>query len=88
LIAGQFIFFNNNADSPYSFDKTDAYQFETQLLARLKLFNGALTITEGPALWIANDAGLGPTGVLPNGQPNPAPPRIRLPLPPLPPTGL
>jgi hypothetical protein len=72
LIAGQFIFFNNNADSPYSFDKTDAYQFETQLLTRLKLLNGALTITEAPALWIANDAGLGPTGVLANGQPNPA----------------
>jgi hypothetical protein len=72
LIAGQFIFFNNNADSPYSFDKTDAYQFETQLLTRLKLFNGALTITEAPALWIANDAALGPTAPLPNGQPNPA----------------
>jgi polyhydroxyalkanoate synthesis regulator phasin len=72
LIAGQFIFFNNNANSPYSFAQTDAYQFQTQLLARLKLLNGALTVTEAPAIWIANDAGLGPTSPLPNGQPNPA----------------
>jgi Putative porin len=72
LIAGQFIFFNNNADSNVSFNKTDSYMFETQLLGRLKLFGGNLIITEAPAVQIWNEAGLGPTGTLPNGQPNPA----------------
>jgi hypothetical protein len=72
LVAGQFIFYNNNADSSISFNKTDAYMFETQLLTRVRLFGGALTITEAPAVQIWNNAGLGPTGVLPNGQPNPA----------------
>ena len=72
LIAGQFIFYNNNADSNLSFNKTDAYMFETQLLGRLKLFGGALTLTEAPAVQIWNEAGLGATGTLPNGQPNPA----------------
>jgi hypothetical protein len=72
LIAGQFIFFNNNADSSVSFNKTDSYMFEAQLLGRLKLLGGNLIITEAPAVQIWNEAGLGPTGVLPNGQPNPA----------------
>jgi hypothetical protein len=72
LIAGQFIFFNNNADSSLSFNKTDAFMFETQLLGRLKLLGGKLTITEAPAVQIWNNAGLGPSGVLPGGQPNPA----------------
>ena len=72
LIAGQFIFYNNNADSSVSFDKTDAFMFETQLLSRIRLFGGALTIVEAPDVQIWNEAGLGPTGVLANGQPNPA----------------
>jgi hypothetical protein len=72
LIAGQFIFYNNNADSSYSFDKTDSFMFDTQLLTKLKLFGGNAWITFGPQVQIWNDAGLGPTGVLANGQPNPA----------------
>src|ERR1700731_729677 len=36
LIAGQFIFFNNNLDSGNTQLSWDAYQFETQLLTRLK----------------------------------------------------
>jgi len=72
LIAGQFIFYNNNADSGVSFDKTDAFMFETQLLSRIRLFGGAVTIVEAPDVQIWNEAGLGPTGVLPNGNPNPA----------------
>jgi len=70
LIAGQFIFFNNNADSNVSFDKTDSYMFDTQLLARLKLLNGDLTITFGPQVQIWNEAGLGPTTVNANGTPS------------------
>jgi hypothetical protein len=72
LIAGQFIFFNNNADSGISFDKTDAYMFDTQLLARLKLLGGKVVLTFGPQVQIWNEAGLGATGVLTNGNPNPA----------------
>ena len=72
LIAGQFIFFNNNADSGISFNKTDAYFFDTQLLARLKLLGGNVILTFGPQVQIWNEAGLGPTGVLANGNPNPA----------------
>jgi putative porin len=72
LIAGQFIFYNNNADSSLSFNKTDAFMFDTQLLTKLKLFGGNIAITFGPQVQIWNDAGLGPTGVLANGQPNPA----------------
>jgi hypothetical protein len=72
LIAGQFIFYNNNADSSVSFDKTDAFMFETQLLSRFRLFGGAVTIVEAPDVQIWNEAGLGPTAVLANGQPNPA----------------
>jgi len=72
LIAGQFIFFNDNADSNISFDKTDSYFFDTQLLARLKLLGGNVTLTFGPQVQIWNEAGLGATSVLANGQPNPA----------------
>jgi hypothetical protein len=72
LIAGQFIFFNNNADSNVSFDKTDAFMFETQLLSRIRLFGGAVTIVEAPDVQIWSEAGLGPTGTLPGGKPNPA----------------
>jgi polyhydroxyalkanoate synthesis regulator phasin len=72
LIAGQFIFYNNNADSSVSFDKTDAYMFETQLLGRFRLFGGAVSIVEAPDVQIWNEAGLGATGTLPGGNPNPA----------------
>jgi hypothetical protein len=72
LIAGQFTFFNNNADSNISFDKTDAFMFETQLLGRFRLFGGAVTIVEAPDVQIWNEAGLGPTGVTATGAPNPA----------------
>jgi len=72
LIAGQFIFYNNNADSSVSFDKTDAFMFETQLLGRFRLFGGAVSIVEAPDVQIWNEAGLGPTGTLPGGKPNPA----------------
>jgi polyhydroxyalkanoate synthesis regulator phasin len=72
LIAGQFIFYNNNADSSVSFDKTDSFMFDTQLLSKLRLFGGNLTITFGPQVQIWNEAGLGPTGVTATGAPNPA----------------
>ena len=72
LIAGQFIFYNNNADSSLSFNKTDAFMFDTQLLTKVKLFGGNVSITFGPQVQIWDDAGLGPTAVLANGQPNPA----------------
>jgi polyhydroxyalkanoate synthesis regulator phasin len=72
LIAGQFIFYNNNADSNISFDKTDAFMFETQLLGRFRLFGGAVTIVEAPDVQIWNEAGTGPTGVTATGAPNPA----------------
>jgi polyhydroxyalkanoate synthesis regulator phasin len=72
LIAGQFTFFNNNADSNISFNKTDAFMFETQLLGRFRLFGGAVTIVEAPDVQIWNEAGLGPTGVTATGAPNPA----------------
>lgn len=72
LIAGQFVFYNNNSDSSVSFDKTDAFMFDTQLLGKLKLLHGDLTITFGPQVQIWNEAGLGPTGTLPGGKPNPA----------------
>lgn len=72
LIAGQFIFFNNNADSPYAQVKNDAYQFETQLQGKLNLFNNKVSLTWAPGVWVANSAALGPSSLLPNGQPNPA----------------
>jgi hypothetical protein len=72
LIAGQFIFYNNNADSSISFNKTDSFMFDTQLLGKVKLFGDAVAFTLGPQIQIWNNAGLGPTGVLANGQPNPA----------------
>src|SRR6201997_1817321 len=54
LIAGQFIFYNNNADSSLSFNKTDAFMFDTQLLAKLKLFGGKVAISFGPQVQIWN----------------------------------
>jgi hypothetical protein len=57
LIAGQFIFYDNNE---YNFDsdlKNDSYLFEEQLLARYK--TDWISITFGPSLFIANAAGYG-----------------------------
>jgi hypothetical protein len=71
LVAGQFVFFNNNADSGSTELKWDAYQFETQLQAKLHLFNDRVTVTWAPGVFAANNAALGATGFLPNGQLNP-----------------
>jgi len=57
LIAGQFIFYDNNE---YNFDsdlKNDSYLFEEQLLARYK--TDRFSITVAPSLFIANAAGYG-----------------------------
>jgi hypothetical protein len=57
LIAGQFIFYDNNE---YNFDsdlKNDSYFFEEQLLARYK--TDWFSITIAPSLFIANAAGYG-----------------------------
>jgi hypothetical protein len=66
LIAGQFIFFNNNADSGNTQLKWDAYQFQQQLLARLHI-GDKLTITWAPGLLADNDASVGATAVSANG---------------------
>jgi polyhydroxyalkanoate synthesis regulator phasin len=62
LIAGQFIFFNNNADSGNTQLKWDAYQFQQQLLARLHIGDD-LTLTWAPGFIIDNDAAVGATAV-------------------------
>jgi hypothetical protein len=62
LIAGQFIFFNNNADSGNTQLKWDAYQFQQQLLARLHI-GDKLTLTWAPGFIIDNDAAVGATAV-------------------------
>ena len=57
LIAGQFIFYDNNE---FNFDsdlKNDSYLFEEQLLARYR--TDWFAITFGPSLFIANAAGYG-----------------------------
>jgi hypothetical protein len=57
LIAGQFIFYDNNE---YNFDsdlKNDSYLFEEQLLARYK--TDSFSITLAPSLFIVNAAGYG-----------------------------
>ena len=65
LIAGQFIFYDNNeynrVTSATGRVNQDAYQFETQLLTRLKL-GKALAITVAPALFITNDSVAGLAG--------------------------
>src|SRR5246127_5408762 len=55
LIAGQFIFFDNNEDSGNTQLKWDAYQFQQQLLARLHI-GDMLTLTWAPGFIIENDA--------------------------------
>jgi Putative porin len=60
LIAGQFVTFNNNADSGLTGLKWDAYQFQQQLLARLHI-GDKLTFTLGPGLLAYNNAMIGAT---------------------------
>ena len=60
LIAGQFIFQNNNADSGSTQLKWDAYQFQQQLLAKLHI-GDKLTLTVAPGFLAFNDASSGGT---------------------------
>jgi hypothetical protein len=60
LIAGQFVAFNNNADSGLTGLKWDAYQFQQQLLAKLNI-GDKLTFTLGPGLLAYNNAMVGST---------------------------
>jgi hypothetical protein len=60
LIAGQFVFNNNNADSGSTQLKWDAYQFQEQLLTRLHI-GDKLTFTVAPGLLNFNDASSGGT---------------------------
>jgi hypothetical protein len=66
LIAGQFTFNNNNADSGNTQLKWDAYQFQQQLLAKLHI-GDKLTITIAPGFIADNDASVGATAVSANG---------------------
>jgi hypothetical protein len=65
LIAGQFIFYDNNEYNAVTKAtgniKNDAYEFETQLLARLKLGKD-FAFTVAPAVFITNDAEVGSAG--------------------------
>jgi hypothetical protein len=67
LIAGQFVFQNNNLNAGNDQLKFDAYQFYTQLLARLKLGSN-LSFTVGPELFVTNDAAAGATAVDSHGR--------------------
>jgi hypothetical protein len=67
LIAGQFIFQDNNEDSSVAQFKNDAYQFETQLLAKLKLDKN-LSITVAPGVFVTNSAAVGTTAVTKSGN--------------------
>ena len=58
LIAGQFVFNNNNANSGSTQLKWDAYAFQQQLLAKLHL-GDKLTITFAPGFLGYNDASSG-----------------------------
>jgi Putative porin len=60
LIAGQFIFQNNNADSGSTQLKWDSYQFQEQLLAKLHI-GDKLTITVAPGFLNFNDSSSGGT---------------------------
>jgi hypothetical protein len=67
LIAGQFVFFNNNADSGSTQLQWDAYQFETQLQGKLNLFQNRVAVTWAPGVFVANNAAVGATAVSSNG---------------------
>jgi hypothetical protein len=58
LIAGQFVFNNNNANSGSTQLKWDSYQFQEQLLAKLKI-GDKLAITFGPGFMSFNDSSSG-----------------------------
>jgi hypothetical protein len=58
LIAGQFVFNNNNADSGWTQLKWDAYVFQEQLLAKLKI-GDKLSITFGPGFLAYTDSSSG-----------------------------
>jgi hypothetical protein len=60
LIAGQFVFQNNNANSGSTQLKWDSYQFQEQLLAKLKI-GDKLTITVAPGFLSFNDSSSGGT---------------------------
>jgi Putative porin len=60
LIAGQFVFNNNNANSGSTQLKWDSYAFQEQLLARLHI-GDKLTITEAPGFLAYNDSSSGGT---------------------------
>jgi hypothetical protein len=60
LIAGQFVFQNNNGNSGSTQLKWDSYQFQEQLLAKLKL-GDKLTITVAPGFLSFNDSSSGGT---------------------------
>ena len=70
LIAGQFIFFDNNEDAHNTQLKFDAYQFETQLLTKLKLGDN-FSVTVAPAIFATNDESVGSAGVLSDGNLDP-----------------
>ncbi len=65
LIAGQFIFYDNNESNGVTRAtgrvNQDAYDFETQLLARLKLGKD-LVFTVAPAVFVTNDSVVGSAG--------------------------
>jgi len=58
LIAGQFVFNNNNANSGNTQLKWDAYAFQEQLLTKLKI-GDKLSITEAPGFLIYTDSSSG-----------------------------
>ena len=60
MIAGQFVFNNNNADSGSTQLKWDSYQFQEQLLAKLHI-GDKLTITFAPGFLSFNDSSSGGT---------------------------
>jgi hypothetical protein len=60
LIAGQFVFNNNNGDSGSTQLKWDSYQFQEQLFARLRI-GDKLTITVAPGFLSFNDSSSGGT---------------------------
>ena len=60
LIAGQYVFQNNNADSGSTQLKWDSYQFQEQLLAKLHI-GDKLTLTFAPGFLNFNDSSSGGT---------------------------
>ncbi len=71
LIAGQFVFFNNNANSGSTQLKWDSYQFQEQLLTRLHI-GDKLTFTVAPGFLSFNNSSSGGTPG-PNGSIIPPP---------------